>query len=168
MLVIYAVTVGWAGVQNLLFGSTIFWKGFAILQAWIVLLLLRQFWQFRRAEKLATEAASALPIENVPASALPRTERWFPLVALLLGGIAALLFIVVLGGLFVLRNRALLPLLSLLETLAVNMAVLGVATGLAGWLSIASNKWVSIVGCLAGGLTLVAELALLLIVNALS
>ncbi len=167
MLIVYAVTVGWAGLTNLLFTTTIFWKGFAVLQAWIVYLLFRQFWQFRRAEKLAAGAASTLPVETPAAPAPSRTARWFPFIALLLGGGAPLLFIAALGGAFILHNRALLPLISLLETLAVNMAVLGLAAGLAGWLSVASDKWVSIVGCLAGGLTLAAELAISVLLNAL-
>jgi hypothetical protein len=170
MLVVYAVTVGWAGLNNLLFGEAVFWKAFAVLQAWIVFLLLRQLWQFRRAEKLAAESASALPaLASAPAPTLAptRTERWFPLIALLLGGVALLLFIAAIGGVFILRNHDLLPILGVFETLAVNLAVLGVATGLAGWLAIPTNKWVSIVGCLAGGLTLLAELALPAILDAL-
>ncbi len=167
MLVVYAVTVGWAGVNNVLFTTTIFWKGFAVLQAWIVFLLFRQFWQFQRAEKLAAEEATASPAETTALPASPRTARWFPLIALLLGGGALLLFVAALGSAFVLHNRDLLPLITLLETFAVNTAVLGVATGLAGWLGIVSNKWASIVGCLAGGLTLVAELAIPLIIDSL-
>ncbi|CAG0928934.1 hypothetical protein TFLX_01167 [Thermoflexales bacterium] len=163
MLIVYAVTVGWAGLGNLLYGTTTFWKGFALLQAWIVFRLFWQFRQFRRVEKEKTD--------SIPTSILPttptRTERWFPLITLLLGGVALLLFIAAIGGVFILRNHDLLPILGVFETLAVNLAVLGVATGLAGWLAIPTNKWVSIVGCLAGGLTLLAELALPVVLDAL-
>ncbi len=104
----------------------------------------------------------------MPTSSLTRTERYFPWFTLLLGGVAILLFIAALVGAFILGNRDLLPVISLLETLAVNMAVLGLATGLASWLSIASNKWGSMVGCAAGGLTLATELALPVLLKAFS
>jgi hypothetical protein len=168
MLIVYAVTISWAGLNNLLLTTSVFWKGFAILQALIIYLLFRQFWQFRQAEKRAAEAAPALPTETLPASAPTRTERWFPWFTLLLGGVAVLLFIAALVGAFILRNRDLFSVINLLETLAVNMAVLGLATGLASWLSIASNKWVAIVGCVASGLTLAVELALPILLKTLS
>ncbi len=162
MYVIYAVTIGWAGVMNLLNNTAMVWRGYAIFQLILMIIIFQQFRQYRRAEQLA---ASATPDASLQAPT--RTQRWFPLIALLLGGAALLLFIAAIGMAFVLHNRDLMPLISLFETLAVNMAVLGVATGLAGWLSIPFNQWVSIVGCLAGGLTLVAELALPLIIRAL-
>ena len=163
MYIIYAVTIGWAGVLNLLNSTTALWRGFAIIQFVIMVTLFWQFRQYRRAEKLAAGATA----DATSIAAPTRTQRWFPLGALVLGGVALLLFIAAIGIAFVLHNRALLPLINVLETLAVNMAVLGVATGLAGWLTIPFNKWVSITGCLAGGLTLAAELLIPAILNAL-
>ncbi len=122
-----------------------------------------QFRQYRRAEQLVARTAA----ESDPSAKPTRTQRWFPLLALVLGGVALLLFIAAIGSAFILHNRALLPLINVLEILAVNMAVLGVATGLAGWLTIHFNKWVSIAGCLTGGLTLAAELLIPVILNAL-
>jgi hypothetical protein len=168
MLIVYAVTVGWAGLNNLFFTTTTYWKIFAIFQAWIVYTLVRQFWQFRRAQKYAAKTTTILPGENPTASTPSRTERWFPWFTLLLGGVALLIFIAVLASAFVLRSRSLLPLLNVLEPLAINMAVLGLATGLASGLTITSNKWVSIVGSVASGLTLLVELAIPVLMQALT
>jgi hypothetical protein len=164
MYVIYAVTIGWAGVTNLLNSTTSgWWRGYAFVQFAIMIAIFWQFRQYRRAEKLVTSPTA----DSTSPAAPTRTQRWFPLIALVLGGVALLLFIAAIGTAFLLHNRALLPLISVLEILAVNMAVLGVATGLAGWLTIPFNKWVSITGCLTGGLTLVAELLIPVILNAL-
>jgi hypothetical protein len=168
MFVVYAVTVGWAGMSNLLSDTTVLWKGFAIFQAVMVYSLFRQYRYFRRAEKIAASTAPVPLLDTAAAPAPTRTERWFPWFTLLLGGVALLLFIAALACAFILRNRDLIPLINLLETLAVNMAVLGLATGLASLLSITSNKWVSIVGCLASGLTLLAELAIPVLLRALA
>lgn len=163
MYVIYAVTIGWAGIINLLNSTTTFWRGYAFIQFAIMVAIFWQFWQFRRAEKLTASASADAASPAAPT----HTQRWFPFFALVLGGVALLLFIAAIGSAFILHNRQLLPLIDLLETLAVNMAVLGVATGLAGWLTIPFNKWVSIMGCLTGGLTLAAELLIPVILNAL-
>ncbi|HTP11717.1 MAG TPA: hypothetical protein VMP08_25865, partial [Anaerolineae bacterium] len=170
MYVIYAVTIGWAGLLNFLNNTTTLWRGYAIVQFVIMIAIFWQFRQYRRAEKLATSASTDAALADAAADAAPavptRTQRWFPLFALVLGGVALLLFIAAIGSAFLLHNRALLPLITVSETLAVNMAVLGVATGLAGWLTIPFNKWVSIAGCLTGGLTLAAELLIPVILNA--
>lgn len=172
IFVVYAVTIAWAGVSNLLSGAT-GWNFFAFLQFFFTY---RVFTQFRRFQKAEQEARSAFADEM---SQLPsRAERIFPWVSIVLGissmfGYvlmwAAIVTTALLGmGVTSETNPLALGIISTLETLTTYGGLLALATGLAGWLTGFSRKWVSIVGTITGGLTLIVSVIVSLGLEVLS
>ena len=157
IFVVYAVTIAWAGLSNLLSGTT-GWNFFSFLQFFFTY---RVFMQFRRFQK-AEQEAKTTSMDGTPQPP-SRAERVFPWVSIVLGvgsmfGYllmwAAVLTSAVLG-LTSETNSLLWGIISALETLTIYGGLLALATGLAGWLTGFSYKWVSIVGTVTGGLTLI-------------
>ncbi len=161
MFMVYAVTVAWAGLSNLLYGDGL-WKGFALIQAVLAFQIFMQFRRFRQAERTLGAQTGAEADGS-------RVARLFPWVALGLGlgglvGLGAAL-----GGIWVnvllIHSRTLLTVLGLLETTAIFAGLLGLATGLAGWVGAYPRKAAYIAGCVTGGLTLLGELGLALLLT---
>lgn len=162
MLVVYAVTLAWAGVSNLMTGEWI-WIGFAVMQGFFCFRILRRFSRFRQAEQ-ALEAK-----DDVAASGLTpeRTAKIFPWLGFFLGGLSLVAFVGAFGSAIVYaivsESETLPAVLNLVEGLAVSSGILGFALGLASVLCRYRWKIVAILGMVAGLLTLLIELALFLI-----
>src|SRR5690349_3186775 len=159
MLVVYAVTLAWAGVSNLISGES-GWVGFAVLQFFLVYRVFRNFQLFRRSESALTEAElSASDLTPARAAAI------FPWAALTLG----VLSLVGLVGVFLLAvvlvvvsgSETVPGFLGFLEGLVVNGGVLGLALGLASLLCKHPRKGLAIAGMVTGILTLVVEMVLI-------
>ncbi len=163
MFVIYAVTLGWAGISNLIYGQGA-WKAFALLQAVFVFQILQQYRRFRRAQ---TERSLKVQVENPDRPLSERSTHIFPWAGAVLGSLSLTGLVLVLFSVFLLvaatESHAFSRTLGVIEGVAVDGAVLGLALGLAALFSGNRRKLVAITGCVLSGLTLLIELALGLI-----
>ncbi len=161
MFVVYAVTLGWAGVSNLLSGSST-WMVLAILQAFFVYMTLRQFQRFRRAQ---AEELQKLQAEH-PEQSLPsdRSVRIFPWVGLVMGSLSLTGVVLLFFGAMVVavmtENVSFPGWVTFAEGLVVDGAVLGFACSLGALLSGSQRKVVAIAGGVLSVLTLLIELVL--------
>lgn len=166
MFLIYAVTVAWAGLSNLLHGEGL-WKGFALFQGLLTYQLFVQFQRFRRVEHLPpTEISTDLPATPEPNASRPpeRARNLFPWLALILGASSLTVFILSFAGSVVnvlfFKNKVFTTAFGALEIIAIYSGILGFASGLAGWIAGYPRKGESIVGCILGAVTLIIELGL--------
>jgi hypothetical protein len=147
MMVIYAVTLAWAGISNALSGGVL-WIGFAILQLFLVVRVFQKFISFRQAETNT--------IEDIDSSGLTpkRSATIFPWAAIVLGSVSLLGFVGLLVGVVVasiMSGKGITSVyLSFLESLVVEMGILGFALGLASVLSRYSKKALAIIGMITG------------------
>ena len=158
IMVVYGVTLAWAGVSNLTSGQ-IFWTGFAILQGYLVFRVFQKFIAFRRAEVNFGEQESA------SYGLLPqRSARVFPWAAAVLGVFSLLGLIGVFVGAIIFavvtKSPAVPPFLNFVEGLVVNFGVLSFAIGLASVLSKHPRKAAAMIGMVTGLLTMLIELIL--------
>jgi len=157
MLIVYAVTLTWAGVANLTSGQ-VAWAGFALIQFLLAFQVVRRYRGFRKTEAVY-QAATALS-GSVPASA--RAARVFPWAGCVLGGLAPIGFVAALGAAIYITTRYhVKPLPSwvgLMENGALGLGILGFALGLASLLSGYRPKWAAILGIVAAALVLIIEI----------
>lgn|GEM_PF-1637795 len=170
MFLIYMVAMAWAGLSNLLHGDGL-WKGFAFLQALWAYQLFQQFQQFQRFRRFRrfrhvqhltpTEISTDLPTTS------ERARGLFPRLALILGASSLTVFVLALSGnevnVLFFKNQVFTMAFGALEIIAVYSGLLGFATGLAGWIAGYPRKRESIVGCILGAVTLIAELGFMLV-----
>lgn len=161
MMVVYGVTLAWAGVINATSGQ-VFWIGFAIFQWFLTFRIFQKFVKFRSAEVFfgEQEASTNELISKRAAGAFPWAASALGTLSLL--GLGSILF----GVIFfvIITNSETVPeFVYFLESLFVNFGVLGFAFGLSSLLCKYSKKAVAIVGMVAGILTLVIEIVLLFI-----
>lgn len=164
MFVIYAVTVSWAGLSNLLYGEVV-WKGFALLQAFWAFQLFQHFFRFHRAQRARVDQLSMGSVS--PDLPPERAAIVFPWAGLFLGvvgffGLAGVLFVAFIGPLLF-GGQVFPEALGYVESAAVISGILGFALGLASVLSDYNPKLSAWAGIVAGGLTLMVELGLSLI-----
>lgn len=164
MFVVYAVTLGWAAISNLLSGSGT-WMVLALLQAFFVYSTLRQFVRFRRAQAEELQRLQAEHPEQPPL--LDRSARVFPWAGLVMGSLSLTGLIFVFFGAILmaaLTESASFPdWVTFVEGLVVDGAVLGFACSLAALLSGSQHKGVAIAGGVLSVLALLGELGLVLI-----
>lgn len=158
MFVIYGVTMGWVAVSNLLNSGPGAWWILALLQFYWSFQLFRHFFAFKKAQAaLSTpEANSSATADSSPAA------RIFPWGGCLLGGLSLIGFGAMFVGIFIMAFSGIgqNDLLSLLETISVRTALLGVAVASASLLSGFQHKALASVGLAAGSLVILVELAL--------
>lgn len=163
LFIVYAVIVGWASLQNLLYADLL-WNGFALLQAYWSFRLVQQFRRFHPAEQ--AELAGLAEPEAANAGA-DRSRRLFPWLALGLGLSSLALYVLVVLIAFLegaLSESAVTTnALPYLETLAVYAGLLGLGMGLGGWLAAYPRRLAALAGGVAGALTLLAEVAIALL-----
>jgi hypothetical protein len=158
MMVVYAVTLAWAGISNISSGQ-IFWIGFAVFQAFLVYRVFKKFISFRQ-----VETNSGMEEASSSGLTLQRCAGIFPWAAGGLGVFSFLgligLFIGVIALAVLARNHTVPAFLSFIEGLVVNCGVLGFAVGLASVLSKFPRKAIAIAGMVTGILTLITEIIL--------
>jgi hypothetical protein len=164
MFVIYAVTVSWAGLSNLLYGEVV-WKGFALLQAYWAFQLFQHFFRYHRAQRArADQWSRGTEPPNLPPERAAIVVPWAGLFLGVAGffGLAGVLFVAFMGPLLF-GGPVFSEALGYVESAAVISGILGFALGLASVLSDYSPKLSAWAGIVAGGLTLTVELGLSLI-----
>lgn len=161
IFVLYAVTLAWAALSNILSGQT-GWIVFAIFQFYLAMRVFQQFLHFRQTEAEHIE----LDTEGVSGSALAseRAARVFPWTGCLLGSLSLTGLVAVFVAAVILvessGSTTVPSFLGLMEGLVVNLGILGFAVGLASLLSGYRRKLVAILGMIAGVLTLLTEIVL--------
>jgi len=164
MFVIYATTMVWAGLSNLLSGQSQ-WVVGGLFQFYLAFQILRSFQRFRQ-----TELNRASPtIIDVDQAASGHAGRVFPWLALVFGLVAiswpfGFFVAVVLTGM-VGPQPTLGLVLGQTELFAINLAVLGIGLGSASLLSKYRYWLASAVGLILSALTLLIELALILLLR---
>lgn len=165
MYPVFAVTMAWAGISNLLSSTSISWKAFAFIQFLFTISIFRLFLRYRKLEQAEKEEAGS--------QAKPgRAERAFPWLSAILGlaaivGYAAFWIVSFANAAFhfYAKDDLIWNIVNLLADASIYSALLGLATGLAGWLSGFSQKWASILGTIASAIILVAHLILVIVLN---
>jgi hypothetical protein len=158
MLVIYAVTLAWASVGNLISGQVL-WISFAIFQWFLAFRVFQRFFSFRR-----DEAALNEEIPDSSGLTPKRTAEIFPWAGGILGAFSVLGFVsIIVVDLFLMivyGYHTLPRFMTFAERLVVNLGGLAFATGLASVLCKYPKKPVAIAGMVAGVLPLLTELIL--------
>lgn len=158
MMVVYGVTLAWAGVSNITSGQ-IYWIGFALLQWFLTFRVFQKYIAFRNAEA-ATETAETRAGGLTP----KRAASIFPWAA----GALGILSLLGLAGIFIgaiimvaiSQIQAVPDFLAFLEGMIVNFGVLGIAVGLASLLSKHPRRGLAITGLVTGILTILVEIVL--------
>lgn len=160
MFVVYAATIAWAGLSNLLSGTASAWNFFAFFQFYLAFVVFRQFQRFQKAEREVQPSSEAEP------ETISRAGKLFPWCSAIFGvgglmgyaltWLAAIIFAVL--KITTTENPLVWDALGLLEASTIYAGILGLATGLAGWISAFPRKWVSILGTVTGALTLIISL----------
>ena len=158
MLVIYAITLAWAGLNNIMTGLG-GWIFFAIIQGYLAFQIFRRFLKFRPAE---AELLGNVQGINRGSLTPARSAKLFPWAGFSLGIISLLgltsIFVGVIIYVIVTESDTLPGIVDFAEGLFLDFAILGFATGLASLLSGYRWKILAILGLAAGALTLVIEI----------
>jgi hypothetical protein len=159
MFVVYAVTLAWAAVSNLL-GADVTWIVFGLFQIYLAVQVYRKFKQydvvqtnFRRL--VAEDRITAAPERDRAASIFPVSGCLFSALALL--GLVALV-VFVFGSL--LLDLDVPDAVDFFIGLVVNVAVLGLAVGLATIVSHYRHRALAVLGAIASVLVLVMYIAI--------
>ncbi|HET7087498.1 MAG TPA: hypothetical protein VFL17_02495 [Anaerolineae bacterium] len=161
MFIVYGVTLAWAAINNLLARES-GWAIFALFQFFLAFQVFRQFFHFRQAER---EYATLRVQEALPSPLIPeRAVRAFPwagcvLGALSLAGLVTSIVMVIVLVAFA-QVTELPGFVGLIEGLAVDLGVLGLAVGLASVLSGYPYKVLAWLGIVASALVLLIEIAM--------
>ena len=156
MMVVYGVTLAWAGVSNVLTGRTV-WIGFALLQWFLAFRVFRRFFQYRVTEKYEDESE----VEAVRLTS-KRTEKAFPWIAgglgilSLLGFIGVFLAVVIIAVVSGEENTS--RVFYFIECLTMDMALVAFAIGLSSILSKYRLKGLAITGMITGLIVLAVEI----------
>jgi len=161
MFLVYALTIAWAAIQNLLAGNIV-WIGFAILQFWWAYGLLRDFHRYRSVQaRYLAELESGASTGTAPPM---RAARVFPWASLALG----VFTLVAAAGLF-LWIVLLVPegeppqVLFLLLELMPSLAGVGLAMGMGAFLCGYRFKLAAALGMLGCTLVMLGWLVLMLL-----
>ncbi len=164
MFIIYAVTISWAAVWNLL-SFNLEWAIFAMFQVYFTIRIILDYRRYRKVE----EPSPASAIESsTPQQATRRADRYFPWIGSCMGcsslfGYIVFIFIIILAIIVSPDSVSFPDYFSIIEGILINIGLLGFAIGLASLLSRYRPMALGVLGLVAGALTLVVYLALLLI-----
>lgn len=166
MYVVYATTLAWAAISNLIGGSG-GWIAMSILQVYFAYKVARSYVTYRKIQTGYTELVEAGEIPEP--SGLNRARDFFPWMGIALGLFSFLGLLFLFLSLFVLA-------LSELETAQtsqvsnwfvfvfdfdLNLAILAVAINLSALISRHPRKILPILGLIAGGLVIIVDLGLM-------
>jgi hypothetical protein len=158
MFVIYAVTIGWAGLSNLLYGEGL-WKGFALLQGWWTIQIFQEFFRYRRAQAALEDMPGASPMSDRARPIFPWAGLGLGLAAF--GGVLLVLMLIFVWPLV--TNDPMPEIFGWGLTGVVFTGILGFGLGLSSILSSYTPKLVAWLGAVLGLLTLLLQLGLILI-----
>jgi len=162
MFVIYASTMVWAAVSNMLAGE-IQWFFFALVQLYFTYRIIRSYRRYRNLEADYNRTSTGEMLTNDQ-----KAGRFFPWLGLLTGvlslvGLVAMILGIILAVILTEGAAEVPGFLDFIEGLLVNGGLLGVAFGLASLLSKYRLKGLAIAGLVGGALTVGLELALILL-----
>lgn len=164
MFVVYAVTIAWAAISNLISGQAA-WITFAIVQVILAISLFRKFFHYGKV--LETAPGSPLLFPSTATESKSRARGLFPILGFLLGVISIAGFVAcVILLMFIPFDRESDPLVLALEfglELLVNVGVLGVAVSLSALLAKYGANLLNAGGIISGGLTLIVYLGLIIL-----
>ncbi len=157
MFAIYGTTLGWAAISNFLSGSGA-WSLFSVLQVVFAFQTFRQFFQLRKTLRWANSHEDELQGEDF---SVDKAARPFPWLSFLFGGVSIFGFVIVFLGVIIFTGVSggteLPSFIGFAEGLVIDLAVLGLAIGLASILLNYKNKALSIIGMIGGALVLLIE-----------
>lgn len=161
MFIIYGSTLAWAAISNSFSGSG-GWVAFSLLQVFFSFQTFRQYFHFR-----PKTPASRNMVDGDLAVLPDKAAKPFPWLSLLFGSVSLIGFVTTLLAAIIFINISatgeIPPFISFIEGLVIDFAVIGFAAGLASLLSRYKYKLISIIGMIAGALTLLFEVGLLLL-----
>ncbi|MBN1310587.1 MAG: hypothetical protein JXB30_04140 [Anaerolineae bacterium] len=170
MFVLYAVMLAWAAVNNLMTGNTaVGWAVFGVFQVVLSVQVFRRFFVFKKVQEDYNANFASDRLERA-LSQPKRTEQIFPLGSVALGVLGLLGTVCGYGIILVVgttQHTDLLDVAGFGVDLALIMGVLGFALGLAAILSGTSRRELSIIGTVAGGLTMVMVIGLAVLVRSI-
>ncbi|MHC1782301.1 MAG: hypothetical protein AB9891_05975 [Anaerolineaceae bacterium] len=162
MFLVYAATIGWAGISNLISAESLLWKGFSLLQFYWAYTLFRDFRRYQEAEQSFAASGTAVEEKSVSFKILPWVAPVLGVGGLLGYGFS---FLIIFINAAFFRSDFFYQISDILMTISLYAGLLGFATGLAGWLSAGRKKVPAIIGCLAGGLTMVVIILVTLLLQ---
>jgi len=164
IFVVYCFTLGWAAVSNAFSGSGA-WIAFSVLQAFLAFQTFRKFLSFRQLEfKLATAGDQQTVASEVVKD---RSATSFPWISLVLGltsifGLFAVIIVMVVLAVITGEDEVSVFFI-FVESMITNLAVLGLAIGVASLLMRYRYKAASIIGLVAGTIFLLIQVGLFLL-----
>jgi hypothetical protein len=152
MFVVYAVTMGWVAISNLISSGLGTWTVLALFQLFWAYRLFRQFFAFKKAQVALNQAEPAEP---------SRAAQVFPWAGLFFGSFALLGFFVAFVGIFALAFAGVddTTFFGSIENIALNLGILAIATTLASLLADFKPKVIAGIGMAGGAMVVLAELA---------
>lgn len=164
MFMVYGTTLGWAAISNALSGSGN-WMMFSLLQVYFAFKTFHQFFQFRKNFiALQTEKDTfGLEKTTIPNHA----TKLFPWISFAFGAVAFVglvtLFLAVVIFFSITASETYPAFLDFMEGVVIDLAVLGIGTGLAALFSRYPYKLVSILGLIASVVVLVIEVVFIVL-----
>lgn len=160
MFLIYALTIVWAAIHNLLSGSPL-WMGFALLQCYWAFGQFRDFLRFRRAQETYVAYLTAHPTEgSIPPL---RAARIFPWAAFVLGVLVVVSFVAGFAWLVVTPQVPDNHPVHIIMELLPSLAIVGLAMGLGAFLLRYKPQLLAAIGMLSCSLLIIVWLVLLLL-----
>jgi hypothetical protein len=164
MFIVYGVTLGWAGISNLLSLNGAWVLG-ALFQFFLSFSVFTSYRRYHNVEKDYLTKITSLTGDQKPT---PPAGRAFPWVGSFFGcaSILGFLFLILLIFVIIIGSNNTTPVpeyFTFIEGLIVNIGVLGFAIGLACVVSKYRYKGLGILGMITGFLTMATELAFILI-----
>lgn len=164
MFVIYGTILSWAAVSNAF--SSGGWAAFSLIQAFFAFQTFRQFFRFRPGAQNVQFSDYEAPLAKQ--FDMDKAARPFPWVGFILGLVSLGGLVMIFLGIFLFigltGNNEIPGIVNFAEGIIVDFAVLGLAAGLASLLLNYQHKLLSTIGAVSGGLVLLIEIGLNLLV----
>jgi hypothetical protein len=162
LYIIYATTMAWAGVNNLMSGQTN-WAVGGLFQFFLAFQIVQSFRRYRKSELNLAEPSVIDP----DSASQGRAGRFFPWAAFICGAAAISWFVLFGASILLWAIVGPMPWLGLLlgqtESFAINLGVLAIGLGLASVLCKFPFKLIAASGLILGAIAIVTEFVLLLI-----
>ncbi|MBI4926157.1 MAG: hypothetical protein HY835_00220 [Anaerolineae bacterium] len=166
LYVIYGCTLLWAAIQNALMSGDGMWMAFSLLQVFLSVRVFMQFRRFNRAYQAGVKAAAGgeAGAETVESLQPDPYAGFLPWISLALGFFSLLGFGAVFIATILLPEGSPTAQLDYLFELMINLGLLGFTAGLGSLLSRHRFKGASIAGLILGGLVVLIDVLLMVLV----